>query len=88
VNSRKGCAGHAAGWAVFIARISRSALRYKQCSIGDLKEQNKAYHVRTYPELHDGIPGSQLVIIEGADHALIWTHLDELMRATDEFLGS
>jgi pimeloyl-ACP methyl ester carboxylesterase len=38
--------------------------------------------------LHDGIPGSQLVIIDGADHALIWTHPDELLRVTDEFLGA
>jgi 3-oxoadipate enol-lactonase len=38
--------------------------------------------------LHDGIPGSQLVIIDGADHALIWTHSDEFMRVTDEFLGA
>jgi pimeloyl-ACP methyl ester carboxylesterase len=38
--------------------------------------------------LHDGIPGSQLVIIDGADHALIWTHSDELVRVTDEFLGA
>ena len=38
--------------------------------------------------LHDGIPGSQLVMIDGADHALIWTHSDEFMRVTDEFLGS
>jgi 3-oxoadipate enol-lactonase len=38
--------------------------------------------------LHAGIPGSQLVIIDGADHALIYTHPDGLMRATDEFLGA
>src|SRR6266487_2669043 len=38
--------------------------------------------------LHDGIPGSQLVIIDGADHTLIWTHPDELLRVTDEFLGA
>ena len=38
--------------------------------------------------LHDGIPGSQLVMIDGADHALIWTHSDEFLRVTDEFLGS
>lgn len=38
--------------------------------------------------LHDGIHGSQLVIIDGADHALIWTHTDELVRVTEEFLGS
>ena len=38
--------------------------------------------------LHDGIPGSQLVIIDGADHALIWTHSAEFVRVTDEFLGA
>jgi len=38
--------------------------------------------------LHDGIHGSELVIIDGADHALIWTHTDELVRVTEEFLGS
>lgn len=38
--------------------------------------------------LHDGIPGSQLVIINGADHALIWTHSNELVRVMDEFLES
>jgi 3-oxoadipate enol-lactonase len=36
--------------------------------------------------LHNGIRGSRLVIIDGADHALIWTHPDELVRVTDEFL--
>jgi pimeloyl-ACP methyl ester carboxylesterase len=34
--------------------------------------------------LHDGITGSQLVIVEGADHALIWTHSDELVRVADD----
>ena len=38
--------------------------------------------------LHEGIPGSQLVMIDGADHALIWTHTDEFVRLTDEFLRS
>ena len=38
--------------------------------------------------LHDGITGSQLVIVNGADHALIWTHTDEFLRVTDEFLGA
>jgi pimeloyl-ACP methyl ester carboxylesterase len=36
--------------------------------------------------LHDGIAGSQLIIIDGADHALLWTHPNELARVTDEFL--
>jgi pimeloyl-ACP methyl ester carboxylesterase len=38
--------------------------------------------------LHDGIPGSRLVIIDGADHTLIWTHSDEFLRVTDEFLAA
>lgn len=38
--------------------------------------------------LHDGIPGSRLVIIDSADHALIWTHPDALVRVTEEFLGA
>jgi pimeloyl-ACP methyl ester carboxylesterase len=38
--------------------------------------------------LHEGIPGSRLVIIDGADHALIWTHSDEFLRVTEEFLGA
>ena len=36
--------------------------------------------------LHEGIPSSQLVIVDGADHALIWTHSDEFVRVIDEFL--
>jgi len=36
--------------------------------------------------LHDGIRGSQLVMIDEADHALIWTHTDEFVRVTEKFL--
>jgi len=36
--------------------------------------------------LHDGIRGSQLVVIAGARHTLIWTHPDEFVRVTEEFL--
>jgi 3-oxoadipate enol-lactonase len=38
--------------------------------------------------LHDGIPGSRLVIVNGADHALIWTRPDEFVQITDQFLGT
>jgi 3-oxoadipate enol-lactonase len=37
--------------------------------------------------LHDGISGSQLVVIDGAGHMLMWTHADELVQVTEEFLG-
>ncbi|WP_245716158.1 alpha/beta fold hydrolase [Micromonospora peucetia] len=38
--------------------------------------------------LHDGIAGSRLVIIDDADHALIWAHSDEFEWVTDGFLGA
>jgi pimeloyl-ACP methyl ester carboxylesterase len=38
--------------------------------------------------LHAGIRGSKLVVIEGAGHTLIWTHPDEFVRVTDEFLAA
>ena len=38
--------------------------------------------------LHDGIAGSQLVIVDGADHALIFTHPEKFLRVIDEFLGA
>jgi 3-oxoadipate enol-lactonase len=41
------------------------------------------HHART---LHDGIPGSRLVVVQNAGHALIWTHPDELVRVTEGFL--
>ena len=36
--------------------------------------------------LHDGIPGSRLVVVDGADHALIWERPEELVRIVDGFL--
>lgn len=36
--------------------------------------------------LHKGIAGSQLVMIDGADHSCLWTHPGELARVADEFL--
>lgn len=37
--------------------------------------------------LHDGIPGSQLVVIEDAAHALLWSRPDAFLQAVDAFLG-
>jgi 3-oxoadipate enol-lactonase len=42
-----------------------------------------AHHARM---LHEGIAGSRLVMIEGASHALVWTHPDAFVRAVEEFL--
>ena len=38
--------------------------------------------------LHDSIEGSQLVVIEGTDHALIWERPEEFVQVTEEFLGA
>jgi pimeloyl-ACP methyl ester carboxylesterase len=38
--------------------------------------------------LHEGISGSKLVIIEGADHALLWVHPDQWLKKVNEFLDS
>ena len=35
-----------------------------------------------------GIPSAQLRIVAGAGHTLIWTHPDELVRVTDDFLAA
>jgi pimeloyl-ACP methyl ester carboxylesterase len=36
--------------------------------------------------LKDGIAASELVVIQRADHALIWTHTEEFIRVTNQFL--
>ncbi len=38
--------------------------------------------------LHDGIAGSRLEVIEGANHGLIWTHTAEFLKAVDAFLDA
>ena len=42
--------------------------------------------VRQANMLHDGITGSKLIIMDNADHALLWGHTDEFMRIVEEFL--
>jgi 3-oxoadipate enol-lactonase len=37
--------------------------------------------------LHDGIAGSQLVVVDGTDHALLWERPDEFVRIVDKFLA-
>jgi len=37
--------------------------------------------------LHEGIHGSELVVLEGADHMLLWTRTEDFLRIVEEFLG-
>lgn len=76
-------------WRETMAFDSRRRLADIRCPTLVVAASNdQAVPIHHAKMLHDGIPGSQLVIIDGADHALIWTHSDELMRVTDEFLGA
>jgi pimeloyl-ACP methyl ester carboxylesterase len=52
---------------------------------GSIDRAVPMHHARM---LHDGIGGSKLVVIEGAGHTLIWTHPDELVRVTEDFVGA
>lgn len=42
-----------------------------------------AHHART---LHEGIPHARLAVIDGAGHALIWTHSEQFLSIIEAFL--
>jgi pimeloyl-ACP methyl ester carboxylesterase len=76
-------------WRETMAFDSRRRLAEIACpTIVLAASDDRAVPIHHAKMLHDGITGSQLVIIDGADHALIWTHADDLLRVTDEFLGA
>lgn len=78
-----------AAWRETMAFDSRRRLAEIACPTLVIAASNdQAVPIHHAQMLHDGITGSQLVVIGGADHALIWTHSDELVRVTDEFLGA
>jgi pimeloyl-ACP methyl ester carboxylesterase len=70
---------------VFDSRKRLAEIRCPTLVIAGSNDQGVPIHHAKM--LHDGITSSKLVVIDGADHALIWTHSDEFMRVTDEFLG-
>jgi len=74
-------------WRGAIAFDSRRRLAEIKCPTLVVAASNdKTVPLHHAKMLHDGITGSQLVIIDGANHVLIWTRPDELVRVTDEFL--
>jgi pimeloyl-ACP methyl ester carboxylesterase len=76
-------------WRAATAFDSRHRLGEIRCPTLVVAASNdRAVPMHHATRLHDGILGSQLIVIEGADHALIWTHPDELLRVTDGFLGA
>jgi 3-oxoadipate enol-lactonase len=78
-----------AAWKEAMAFDSRSRLAEIACPTlivaGSDDPAVPLHHARM---LHDGIRGSQLVVIEGGRHTLIWTHDDQFVRIVEEFLLS
>jgi 3-oxoadipate enol-lactonase len=74
-------------WKEMMAFDSRPRLAAVRCPtlvVAGSRDYGVPMHHATM--LHDGIAGSRLVIVDGASHALMWTHPDELVRVTEEFL--
>ena len=78
-----------AAWKETMAFDSRKRLAEIKCPtlvIAGSNDQGVPIHHAKM--LHEGIPDSKLVVIDGADHALIWTHTAQFLRVMDEFLES
>lgn len=77
-----------AAWRAAMAFDSRHRLRELACPTLVLAGADDAavplHHARM---LHDGIPGSRLLVIDRADHALIWARPDEFTSVVEAFLG-
>ncbi|MEZ4868675.1 MAG: alpha/beta hydrolase [Caldilineaceae bacterium] len=76
-------------WREAMAFDSRRRLAEIQCPTLIIAAANdEAVPIHHAQMLHDGIKHSQLVVIEDADHALIWARSDEFVRVADEFIGA
>lgn len=77
-----------AAWREAMAFDSRPRLVEIKCPTlvlaGSADTAVPIHHTKT---LGDGIPGSKVVVVEGAGHGMIWTHAGEFERAVDGFLG-
>ncbi len=76
-------------WQETMAFDSRPRLAEIACpTLVIAASDDRAVPIHHAKMLHDGIADSQLVVIDDADHALIWTHTDEFERVTDAFLDA
>jgi len=79
----------AAAWKATMAFDSRRRLAEIACPTlivaGSIDRAVPPHHARM---LHAGIRDSRLVVVEGAGHTLIWTHPEELVRVTEDFLAA
>jgi pimeloyl-ACP methyl ester carboxylesterase len=79
----------ALAWREAMAFDSRSRLHEIRCPTLIIASSNdNAVPMHHASMLHDGIAGSKLVVIAGADHALMWAHPDQWVEKVSEFLDS
>lgn len=76
-------------WREAMAFDSRERLKEIKCPTLIVAGSNdNAVPMHHATMLHDGIAGSKLAVIEGADHALMWAHPDQWLRTVSDFLDS
>jgi len=77
------------GWRQAMAFDGRPRLGEIRCPTlvvaGSKDDAVPMHHARM---LREGIVGSRLEVVDSATHALIWTHPDELVRVTEDFLAA
>lgn len=77
------------GWKAVTSFDSRDRLAEIKCpTLVVAGSSDTAVPMHHATMLHDGIAGSQLVVVDGAGHTLIWTHPDELVRVSEIFLAA
>jgi 3-oxoadipate enol-lactonase len=76
-------------WREAMAFDSRARLKEIKCpTLIVAGSRDNAVPMHHAKMLLNGIAGSKLVVIDGADHALLWGHPDQLLRAVNEFLST
>jgi pimeloyl-ACP methyl ester carboxylesterase len=74
-------------WKEAMAFDSRGRLHEIRCpTLVIAGSDDKAVPMHHAKMLHDGIAGSKLAVITGADHALMWARSDEWLEEVSEFL--
>jgi pimeloyl-ACP methyl ester carboxylesterase len=76
-------------WREAMAFDSRARLKEIKCpTLIIAASEDNAVPMHHRKMLHDGIAESKLVVIEGADHALLWSRPCEWLETVSEFLDS
>jgi len=76
-----------AAWKAAMAFDSRSRLGDIRCpTLVIAGSEDNAVPMHHATMLHEGIKGSALSVVDGADHALIWERPDEFVRTVRAFL--